>query len=104
LKRFQEKVYDAVAKQVEEWGIEKNEKGWMAKYYLYCNEAICPHCKSKVPLAPSWWISKKTKTIAVLKYNPDNKAFDIEVIQSASKEQIEQSEKSITVKGNDMFC
>ena len=27
LKDFQEKVFDEVAKQVEEWGIEKNEKG-----------------------------------------------------------------------------
>ena len=61
LKEFQEKVFDEVSKQVEEWGIEKNEKGWMAKYYLYCNETICPHCKIKVPLSPSWWISKKKK-------------------------------------------
>jgi LAS superfamily LD-carboxypeptidase LdcB len=64
LKDFQEKVFDEVCKQVEEWGIEKNEKGWMAKYYLYCNETACPHCKTMVPMAPTWWISKKSKTIA----------------------------------------
>jgi adenine-specific DNA methylase len=37
LKAFQEKIFDEVAWQVNEWGIEMNEKGWMAKYYLYCN-------------------------------------------------------------------
>jgi adenine-specific DNA methylase len=36
LKNFQESVFDNVANKVEEWGIEKNEKGWMAKFYLYC--------------------------------------------------------------------
>jgi adenine-specific DNA methylase len=78
LKDFQEKVFDEVCKQVEIWGIEKNEKDWMAKYYLYCNETVCPHCKTKVPMAPSWWVSKKTKTVAIPKYNSDLNNFDIE--------------------------
>jgi len=66
LKDFQEKVFDEVCKQVEEWGIEKNEKGWMAKYYLYCNETVCPQCKTLVPMAPSWWVSKKTNTMPTI--------------------------------------
>ena len=53
LKEFQEKVYDEVVKQVEEWGIENNEMGWKVKYYLYCNEASCPECGTVVPLSPS---------------------------------------------------
>lgn len=104
LKDFQEKVFDEVAKQVEEWGIEKNEKGWMAKYYLYCNETICPHCKTKVPMAPSWWVSKKTNTIAIPKYNETNNNFDIDIVQNATIAQIQESEKLATVKDGGLWC
>ena len=58
LQAFQEQVFDAVARQIEAWGIEKNEQGWMAKYYLYCHETLCPECGARVPLAPSWEISR----------------------------------------------
>jgi hypothetical protein len=85
LKDFQENVFDEVAKQIEEWGIEKNEKGWMAKYYLYCNETVCPHCKTKVPIASSWLISNKTKTIGLLNYNEQSHNYNIEIIQSPLK-------------------
>lgn len=104
LKDFQEKVFDEVAKQVDEWGIEKNEKGWMAKYYLYCNETTCPHCKKKVPMAPSWWVSKRTKTVALLKYNEANHNFDIDIVQNASNSQVEQADKLATVKGGSLHC
>ncbi len=104
LKDFQEKVFDEVSRQVEEWGIEKNEKGWMAKYYLYCHETVCPHCKSKVPLAPSWWVSKKTKTVAIPKYNASNNNFEIEIVQNATPAQIHESEKLATIKGDGLWC
>ncbi|MEK7720262.1 MAG: anti-phage-associated DUF1156 domain-containing protein [Bacteroidota bacterium] len=104
LKDFQEKVFDEVAKQVEEWGIEKSEKGWMAKYYLYCNETTCPHCKAKVPIAPGWWVSKRTKTVAMLKYNEVKHNFDIDIIQNASKSQIAQAEKLATVRDGSLSC
>ena len=104
LKEFQEKVFDEVCKQIEEWGIEKNDKGWMAKYYLYCNETTCPHCKTMVPMAPSWWVSKKTKTVAILKHNVVNNNFDIDIVQDASTSQIEESEKLITVKDGGLWC
>jgi putative DNA methylase len=104
LKDFQEKVFDKVAKQIEEWGIEKNEKGWMAKYYLYCNETVCPHCKTKVPMAPSWWVSKKTKTVAIPKHNATNNNFDLEIIQNSTIQQIAESEKMATIKGGNFWC
>lgn len=104
LKAFQEKVFDAVAAQVEEWGIEKNEKGWMAKYYLYCNETTCPHCKAKVPMCPSWWVSKRTGTVALPVYNAANHNFDINIVSRATKEQIAESEKLATVKDSALWC
>ena len=104
LKDFQEKVFDEVARQVEDWGIEKNEKGWMAKYYLYCNETVCPHCKTKVPMAPSWWVSKKTNTVAILRYNNANQNFDIDIVQNATIAQIKESERLATFKDGGLWC
>ncbi|MCC6543259.1 MAG: DUF1156 domain-containing protein [Nitrospirae bacterium] len=104
LKGFQEKVFDAVAAQVEEWGIEKNEKGWMAKYYLYCNETTCPECKTRVPMAPSWWVSKKTGTVAMPVYNPTNHNFDIKIISNASNEELAEAERLATVKDSKLWC
>ncbi|NLT02436.1 MAG: DUF1156 domain-containing protein [Bacteroidales bacterium] len=104
LKDFQEKVFDEVSRQVEEWGIEKNEKGWMAKYYLYCAETVCPHCKTIVPMSPGWWISKKMRTVAIPKFNETINGFDIEIVQGASAAQIAESEKLVTIKDGDLWC
>src|SRR5699024_4260389 len=103
LKNFQEKVYEAVDKQVSEWDIEHNEKKERADSYLYCMEIKCPECGYKVPLAPSWIIGKGTKTVALLSDNQLN-GFDIDIIQGASKEQFKQAEKNITVKRNNVYC
>ena len=85
LKAFQKKVYDLVDKQITEWGIEHNEKGWRADSYLYCFETKCPECGYKVPLAPSWVIGKGTKTVAILKKDEQSKRFDI-LIKSGVKD------------------
>ncbi|AEW00272.1 DNA methylase [Niastella koreensis] len=104
LKDFQEKVFDEVAKQVEAWGIERNEKDWMAKFYLYCNETVCPHCKTIVPMNPSWVVSKKARAVAIPRYNAINNNFDIEVIQNATEEQIAESDRLATVKNGGLWC
>lgn len=104
LKKFQEKVYDEVAKQVEEWGIENNEKGWKAKYYLYCNETVCPECGCKVPLAPNWIVSDSFKTVAKLKYNKDNNNFDILIENGVSKEEMIKAKESATIVKGNLAC
>ncbi|KEI15172.1 anti-phage-associated DUF1156 domain-containing protein [Clostridium novyi] len=104
LKNFQEKVYDEVAKQVEEWRIENNEKGWKAKYYLYCNETVCPECGCKVPLAPNWIVSNSFKTVAKLKYNKDNNNFDILIENGVSKEEMKKAKESATIVKGNLAC
>ncbi|MCJ8173423.1 anti-phage-associated DUF1156 domain-containing protein [Clostridium botulinum] len=104
LKKFQEKVYDEVAKQVEEWGIENNENGWKAKYYLYCNETVCPECGCKVPLAPNWIVSDSFKTVAKLKYNKDNNNFDILIENGVSKEEMKKAKESSTIVKGNLVC
>lgn len=104
LREFQERVYDEVSKQIEEWGIEKNEKGWKAKYYLYCNEVICPECGCKVPLAPNWVISESFKTIAKLKYNEENNNFDILIENNVSQSELKKAKKQGTIVKGSLNC
>ncbi|MDR3281282.1 MAG: DUF1156 domain-containing protein, partial [Synergistaceae bacterium] len=56
IKKFQQKVYDSVDKEIIKLGIEHNENGDRAVAYLYCVEAVCPECGALVPMAPSWVI------------------------------------------------
>ena len=104
LKKFQEKVYDEVAKQVEEWGIENNEKGWKGKYYLYCNETICPECGCKVPLAPNWAVSDSFKSVAKLKYNKEKHSFDIAIENGVTKEEMKEAKDNATIIKGNLCC
>jgi len=103
LRKFQERVYNQVDKQIIDWQIEHNEEGHRADSYLYCNETICPECGHKVPLAPSWIIGKGTKAVAILKDNGVD-GFDIQIIQNATAEQFEEGAKNITVRNNKLYC
>lgn len=101
---IQKRVYEAVQKQIDEWGIERNDEGWLseatkeltgkgwnADYYLYCVEAIDPHTGWRVPLAPSWILGQKTRTIAKLLPNKATKSFKIEIIQGVTHEEMERA-------------
>jgi len=104
LKEFQQRVYESVDKQITEWNIEHNEEGHRADSYLYCNETKCPECGFDVPLAPSWVIGKGTRTVAIIKENEENKIFDIDIIQEASKEEIKKANNLSTIEGNKIIC
>ncbi|WP_119720854.1 anti-phage-associated DUF1156 domain-containing protein [Methanococcus maripaludis] len=99
LKKFQKEVFDEVEKQILDLGIETNELGYRAKYYLYCNETKCPECGAMVPLAPSFVVSEKQKTIGILKYNENLNNFDIEIKSNASKEEMNTAKTGTLNKG-----
>ena len=88
----QERVYQAVADQIEQWGIERSEEGWRAEYYLHCVEVKMPD-GWRVPLAPTWVIGKKTNTIAILVPDHKNKRFDFRVKMDATAEEMAQASK-----------
>ena len=103
IQKAQKQVYDAAGHQIDAWGIERNDegwrdeatretigKGWKADYYLYCIEATDPVTGWRVPLAPSWIIGQKTKTIARLIPDRNTKSFRIEIVQDASIEEMEK--------------
>jgi putative DNA methylase len=104
IQKTQKTIYEDVQKQIKEWRIEQNEEGWidattgktigkgfLADYFLYCVEATDPVTGWKVPLAPSWVIGQKTKTIARLQADLSTKSFKIEIVQGATPEVMDQA-------------
>jgi adenine-specific DNA methylase len=83
-----DEVYDAVKQQVDEWGIERHELGWVADAYIYCHEVVDPESGWRVPLAPNWEIAPKPRAYANLIPRSETKSFDIEILQNATDEQI----------------
>ena len=104
IRKTQKNIYSAVDKQITEWGIEHNEQGWRADAYLYCIETRCPECGYMVPLAPSWVIGEKTKTIAKLIKNDKEKRYDIDIQSGVSRNAIDKAKNVGTVKKNALHC
>lgn len=86
IREAQQEVYDKVDKQIIEWGIEHNEKGWRADSYLYCTEVKSPLSGYVVPLSPSWVVGEKNKVVAVLEPDHENKRFTIKLVHNADAE------------------
>lgn len=104
LREFQQKVFDAVDKQILEWGIETNENGDRANSYLYCYETLCPECGYRVPILQSFIIGKGTKTIVELIENSSQKNYNFKIIQNASKEELEKASKRKTIANYKLCC
>jgi len=109
VQRAQREVYDAVDRQITEWGIEHSEPDpvtgtrWRADAYLYCTECTCPECGWRVPMAPSWVIAEKTKVIARLVRDEPRKRFDFEIVESATTAEFAAA-KSGTVANAELLC
>ena len=74
-----EVVYNEVKRQIDDWEIERNAVGWVADAYLYCHEVR--DNEWLVPLAPSWVIGERTRTVARLVPRPETKTFRIVIEQ-----------------------
>lgn len=103
-RKFQEEVYDKVVKQIDEWGIENNEHGWRAKFYIYCTETRCPECGAMVPILPSFVISDKYRTVVDIKYNSKANGFDIEVKNNITSEEMKKYKDRSTIKNSYLIC
>lgn len=98
---FQKKLFEEVFKEISKLGVEKNEKNDNGINYLYCTEAICPECGTKVPLSSSWLIGVGSKTVAILKEK--NGEFDIAVKMNATSDEMKKAaDGTVTSKG--MVC
>lgn len=100
LKSFQEEVFNAVCAEIDALGIECNEEGHVAKYYLYCNETTCPECGYKVPLLPSVIVSKKEKLVVQFEEEAD-KTMAMHLVKAVDMKAVD---KNATVQKNKLIC
>ena len=98
---FRRKVFEDVQRQIDDLGVETNEVGDKAVAYLYCEEAVCPECGHRVPLAPSWVIGMTSKTIIQLIDNGSDYLFDVQT--GASSASIKKADHG-TITKNGMLC
>jgi putative DNA methylase len=76
-----------------------DEQVWRADAYLYCVEVRCPETDWLVPLAPSWVIGEKTKTIARLIPIPAEKRYRIEILSGVSVAEMAEARQGTIAKG-----
>ena len=95
----QQKLAEAVDKEVTKLGVEHDEHGNRAKAYLYCLEVKCPETGWLVPLCPSWVVSKSRNIVARLTPDHDDKRFEIDLIYNASKDQMREADKGTVQDG-----
>ena len=100
IKDAQRKIFEAVDRKVTEWGIEHNEQGWRADAFLYCVEVFDPESAWMIPLAPSWVIGEKSRTIGKLIPDKENKRYDIEIHHEVSQEEMNLARHSGTVQNS----
>jgi putative DNA methylase len=103
VRQAQRRVFEAVDRQITAWGIEHNAEGWRADAYLYCIEVTDPESGWQIPLAPSWVIGEKTRTVAKLIPDPINKRYDIEIHQGVSDAEMAAARTTGTVKDYRLF-
>ena len=104
VRQTQTDVFDAVDRQITEWRIEHNDVGWRADAYLYCTEIKCPECGWQVPLAPSWVIGEKTRTVARLIAKASKQRFDIDIRSGVDPDTLVATRKTGTVKESRVQC
>lgn len=100
VKTAQHHVFKEVERQVDGWGIERNELGWIADAYLYCTEVHDPTTGWRVPLAPSWIVAARAhRVIAQLLPVPHERRFDIEIVEGVSQVELQQAALEGTITG-----
>lgn len=88
----QARVAEAVDAEITRLGIEHNAKGDRAKAYLYCLETVDLRTGWRVPMAPSWVISRNRRCVAKMVPVHAEKRFDLVVVEDASVEEMTQAE------------
>ena len=103
LKEIQKDIFKKVDDEIKQLGVEHNDKGWRAEYFLYCNETHCPECKWLVPLLPDLIIAKNVKAICKLVPNEKDKSYRITVHENVSDDEFDEANKG-TVGDGKIIC
>ncbi len=103
IKAEQASLLAKVDEQITAWGIEHDSLGRRADAFLYLTETVCPSCNWMVPVAPSFVIGEKSKTIACLEPDSAANRYHIRVESNATSAALTQAKKG-TVKAGRLTC
>lgn len=104
VRKFQQRAYDNVKRQIEALGIERGANGAQALSYLYCVEATCPECGWKVPLLPSLVVGARAGQVrAVLREKPEGREFHIDIVETDAAG-LKDAAEAGTVKNSELIC
>jgi putative DNA methylase len=87
----QDAVTSAVTKELDGLGIEFNSKGNKSKNHLYVLETVCPKTGWRVPMSPTWQISKDWNVVAKLVPDVENKRYNIEIHSGVSQNEMAEA-------------
>jgi hypothetical protein len=110
VQQAQREIYDAVDRQITEWGIEHREpdpktgRCWRADVFMYCTEVKCPECNWRVPLAPTWVIGEASRVIATLIPDPNAKRFQFDIVENVSAKELKAAAEAGTAKDAELVC
>ncbi|WP_426954565.1 anti-phage-associated DUF1156 domain-containing protein [Muricoccus radiodurans] len=88
----QARVAREVSAEIEGLGVERNEKGDHAKAYLYCLETVDPRTGWRVPMSPSWVVSRSRRCVVKLVPIHLEKRFGLEIVEDASAEEMAKAD------------
>ncbi len=89
-----------VKSEIDAMGVESDGNGWRGKAYLYCVEVTCPSSGWKVPVLPTFVVSKGRSSIAKLIPVPSEKRYDIEIVNDASEAEVRAASKGTYQNGD----
>lgn len=82
-----------VQEEIDRLGVETDGRGWRAKVFLYCVEARCPETGWRVPLLPTFIVSKGYRVVVELVPDPKQKRYDIAIRSGVSEKELKAAEK-----------
>lgn len=95
----QRRALERVSQRFSEWGVESDANGRRARAFLYCVEVIDPESGWRVPLAPSWVVSKQHRVVGRLVPDAVEKRYRIVLVENASDEELERASKGTARAG-----
>ncbi len=85
LAQDQQDLVRQVQAEIDNLGVESDNKGWRVRGLVYCVEVRCPQSGWMVPLLPSFVLSVDYSVVAELLPMPELKRYDIKIKNFVSK-------------------
>jgi putative DNA methylase len=98
-----QRLFDEVENKIVQHNLETNSFGWRVDTLLYCLEVTDPGSGWRIPLFKDLVINEKQRVVARLVPDVVRKRFDIEILEYATKYDMDRAKKTFTYKGTRIY-